>query len=682
MFHNYILILLYFICFVAVVVVDSFPDSENPKTIEPLIIRPSTPNCKINIINNAECNNWNEIISTSFTLDDCPKPPWSRVILDLSFSEEGTQFDRFGALWINEIEILRTTTAEPSKSGIQWKTESDLTIYGNYFESNGNNLTSYLAIPNNVDSTYTGVIGVNATLTFYSVDDKYFPAQYPPFIIPLTNATTSPDGPFVAMEVIGNQSLNYSFILPFDMNVIDIEIDLFASGHGCEEFFYTNVPDDMSGPLGICGGGIYRELQVYIDDVFAGSINPFPGIYIFRYNMYIYNYLTNYLSIVIYTGGINPFLWRPLSGIMSFNIPSHRLSLRPFLGLLYDGKDHNISITVFGNNDQGYWYLDAALLLSIDDSVNKFIGGYINKYIADDVYVNVTRNETKPTEITFTTIGSHSYYIEGVLLLSNGSSIYNNINGNLKTINTNTITGTTLMKTKNNINCKIKSNNYQVDILNSDKININTIISTYNYPLYVNSYYAQNSTTFDMSDFVRNTYKRSKTLGNSIKSILDVTYDHNINNYDDVDEFSSYFTIAWDNSINSNATYNRSLDQTEVYIESDNSYENFEIITNNNVNECKSNCYLRNIKSNNGYIIYDEMQGSCNLPIGMYICGYEVCGGYNIDSTQISSFHNNANDNYFNYPYSIINNSVLPSSNIKYSSFNIDNFLRKPFINK
>lgn len=230
-----------YICylFFVFVVVDSFPDSENPITVEPLIIRPNTPNCIINIIKNAECNNWDEIISTSFSLIDCPKPPWSKVILDVSFSEEGTQFDRFGALWINEIEVLRTTTAEPSKSGIHWETESDLTIYGNYFEVNGNNLTSYLAIPNNVDSTYTGIINVNATLTFYSANDEYFPVQFPPWIIPLTNATTSLNGPFVAMQVIGNQSLNYSFILPSDMNVIDIEIDLYARVDMVVKNFFT-----------------------------------------------------------------------------------------------------------------------------------------------------------------------------------------------------------------------------------------------------------------------------------------------------------------------------------------------------------------------------------------------------------------------------------------------------------
>lgn len=418
----------------------------------------------------------------------------------------------------------------------------------------------------------------------------------------------------------------------------------------------------MSGPLGICGGGIYRELQVYIDDIFAGSINPFP---------------------VIYTGGINPFLWRPLSGIMSFNIPSHRLNLTPFLGLLYDGKVHNISITVFGNNAQGYWYLDAALLLNIDKSsnFNKIIGGYINKYKVDDVYVEVTRTILMP-EITFTTTGKHNYYIEGVLLLLNGSTIYNNINGNLKTINTNTITGTTLMNTKNYINCTIKSNNYQIDLLNNDKININTIISTYNYPLFVNSYYAQNSTTFDMSDFVKNTFQRSKTWANKIQSIDDIKSIHNINiNNDDknnLNEYNSYFTISWENSIHSNATYNRSLDQTEVYIESDNSYGKYEIFTSNSVNECKTKCYLRNVKADNGYIIYDEIQGSCNLPIGMYICGYEICGGYSIDSSQISSFHNNINNYYYNYHHSIINNSVVPSSNIKYSSFNIENLMRKP----
>jgi len=136
------------------------------------------------------------------------RPPWSKIILDVSASEYGTQFDRlkyifvcyiilhyyflsllrYGALWLGDIELLRTTTPEPTASGISWHIEKDVTIYGSYFTTP--NLTAYLAIPNNIDSTYTGVIQIEATLTFYKPDLKgEFPPLSLPIVLPLTSAT-------------------------------------------------------------------------------------------------------------------------------------------------------------------------------------------------------------------------------------------------------------------------------------------------------------------------------------------------------------------------------------------------------------------------------------------------------------------------------------------------------------
>ena len=39
---------------------------------------------------------------------------------------------------------------------------------------------------------------------------------------------------------------------------------------------------------------------------------------------------------VIYTGGVCPLLWRPLTGLYSFNVPPYQFDLAPFLGLLND----------------------------------------------------------------------------------------------------------------------------------------------------------------------------------------------------------------------------------------------------------------------------------------------------------------------------------------------------------
>lgn len=45
-----------------------------------------------------------------------------------------------------------------------------------------------------------------------------------------------------------------------------------------------------------------------------------------------------------------------------------RFDLTPFAGHFLDGQAHTISLTVLGNNIDGYWLLDAALLISSADS--------------------------------------------------------------------------------------------------------------------------------------------------------------------------------------------------------------------------------------------------------------------------------------------------------------------------
>ena len=90
------------------------------------------------------------------------------------------------------------------------------------------------------------------------------------------------------------------------------------------------------------GGGSYRQIEVYIDGQLAGLAYPFP---------------------VIYTGGINPLLWRPLTGIYSFNSPPYTFDLTPFAGVMNDMEEHTISINVVDNNAQGSWFVDPVLLL-------------------------------------------------------------------------------------------------------------------------------------------------------------------------------------------------------------------------------------------------------------------------------------------------------------------------------
>ncbi|CAE7202752.1 unnamed protein product, partial [Symbiodinium necroappetens] len=54
---------------------------------------------------------------------------WSQVVLMFDGHVRGVQFDRFGAVWFRGVELLRTTTPEPSPSGIEWHVERDITDF-------------------------------------------------------------------------------------------------------------------------------------------------------------------------------------------------------------------------------------------------------------------------------------------------------------------------------------------------------------------------------------------------------------------------------------------------------------------------------------------------------------------------------------------------------------------------
>ncbi|KAK6229315.1 hypothetical protein SCA6_018266 [Theobroma cacao] len=96
---------------------------------------------------------------------------------------------------------------------------------------------------------------------------------------------------------------------------------------------------------------ITREVVVSLDGEVVGAVWPFT---------------------VVYTGGINPLLWRPISGVGSFNLPTYDIEITPFLGNLLDGKTHKLGFSV--TNALNVWYIDANLHLWLDRKSTKTEG--------------------------------------------------------------------------------------------------------------------------------------------------------------------------------------------------------------------------------------------------------------------------------------------------------------------
>ena len=111
-----------------------------------------------------------------------------------------------------------------------------------------------------------------------------------------------------------------------------------------------------------------------------------------------------------------------------------RFDLTPFAGVLLDGGVHNISLTVLNNNIEGYWLLDAALLLTSEDgpfnydlnAANSVVGGSIDLYDDSGTFLMEERHLKKrddgQREVLFTTSGNHSLAIISSLKYRDGTT--------------------------------------------------------------------------------------------------------------------------------------------------------------------------------------------------------------------------------------------------------------------
>jgi hypothetical protein len=98
---------------------------------------------------------------------------------------------------------------------------------------------------------------------------------------------------------------------------------------------------------------VFREIQIFIDDALVGTVWNYP---------------------LVFTGGVNPFFWRPIVGIGAFNYPTYTVDLDPFIGNLMDGNNHSISLAVKGIIDGGDWIVSGGLHLWLDPAMDMSAG--------------------------------------------------------------------------------------------------------------------------------------------------------------------------------------------------------------------------------------------------------------------------------------------------------------------
>ena len=362
-----------------------------PATVDPPVARPATAHCSVTILREQPFKDFFPA-KTTFTPPAACAGQWSKVVLDFDTHVRGVQYDRIGELWIGRDEILRFSTAEPTKAGIRYHVEKDVTAYAPLFRSR-QPVTTLLG--NLVNKKYTGIFYVTATLTFYESGAGAPAARTADRIIAIdgTRADQADDESGHLRKALS--------ALP--RNIVRAHLDLYATNHGCDEFWYSNQPDAYATAHkrdGLCGGSAYREIDVRIDGRLANVVYPFP---------------------YIWTGGINPLLWRPLSAIHTLDVPSYDVDLDPWAGVLSDGRPHTVSISVY--DDRGDWPIDGNLMLWLDPRAQRTGGAIVDDAIPAQPVLASSERATASGD-KFWLAAQRAWHLSGYVNTSGGRITY------------------------------------------------------------------------------------------------------------------------------------------------------------------------------------------------------------------------------------------------------------------
>jgi hypothetical protein len=391
--------------------------SYNTVTANPPVSRPTTTPCTVTLFQGLDFDDFNPRSFNYTPPTNCPGP-WAAVVFEADWwVDAGVQYDRTTNIWLGGTNIFFGTTAEPSGNFVRhWHTESKLTEISPVFTIPQQGTAILFNLVNN---QYTSHYHGSAYLQFYPLAQGQNPPPSATVVLPLS---AGPTGGTVALNTPTDQ-LAATFTLP--TNVERAYLDVFAQGQSDDEFWYTCAPSNLAGELDTCPSTGFREAEVTIDGTPAGVAPIYPWIF---------------------TGGIDPFLWQPITDVHTLNFEPYRVDLTPFAGILSNGQQHTVAVSVY--NADSYFSATANLLLYQDLNSTQVTGtvttntigqpdpvvdsNIINNgtYAAGPVSVNSTRGFTLEGFVQ-TSHGTVDTKVVQSIDFNNGQSYYVLLNGSV-----------------------------------------------------------------------------------------------------------------------------------------------------------------------------------------------------------------------------------------------------------
>lgn len=256
-------------------------------------------------------------------------------------------------MYLGDIEVFRTSTAEPTTDGIVWTYTKEMSQYRSLWMEPQKLIFD---LDNLINDKYTG--SFNATLTaYFSRGQKTKTAD---LILPISAQKSASDSASAFTVPADDATVFHRVPSAVSRAIVSIS----ACGQDEEEFWWSNVFSSDTYAFNSTVGELYgyspfREIQVHIDGILAGVVWPFP---------------------IIFTGGVAPGFWRPIVGIDAFDLRQPEIDISPFLPLLTDGRDHSFAIKIVGLDVAE----DGTATISNSVGSNWVVTGAVFLYLGED----------------------------------------------------------------------------------------------------------------------------------------------------------------------------------------------------------------------------------------------------------------------------------------------------------
>ena len=352
-------------------------------TPDPTVPRPSSTPCVVNLFSDVLLDEATDGRSTfAYAPPSACSGPWAKVVLEADFNYEAEVFSdtTAGGIWLGGVNLYFGGTPSQDVEGqSSWHVERDLTDYNALLRRAGSGhiqldrafFGQFVAMPE---------LHASARLLIYPATPAAAAPRKPDAVYALG---TFVPGDTTEMSINANHpefppsTLGGTFTLP--RNIERAYLDVFAIGvdqdlvwwscipshwYQDQPVLFRGYPNGGSAEIGKCLRGSFREVEVSIDGVPAGTAPVVPWV-----------------PVQAFANDF-PFqdMHRPTPTPRALNVLPYRVDLSPFAGVLSNGAPHTVAVTIAsGDATGGLDFEAAATLLVFRDPHSTTVSGAITR---------------------------------------------------------------------------------------------------------------------------------------------------------------------------------------------------------------------------------------------------------------------------------------------------------------